>query len=210
MARTECVEGHEGGDELRRGCGIARNAYVELIKRLLGVDLLLPLSFDRVTGAVDFDVLYDGQLVPVSVAAGTFGTSEALRAHIQTAVDTALVTAGAGTAEDVAVQGGLGETATAEAAIAAARTDNDLAGPTSFSFVLDGSTVSPTAEAFVSAEALRAHVQAAVDEAVEDARVADAGDIGVSLGAGDALVIELGHPLDDTSGAESCMWAASS
>jgi hypothetical protein len=51
-------------------------------------------SVHNLTSSVAFDLIYDGQTVPVSVAAGTFATADDLRVHIQTAVDQALVDAG--------------------------------------------------------------------------------------------------------------------
>ncbi|MFV2065642.1 MAG: hypothetical protein ACC645_01580, partial [Pirellulales bacterium] len=53
---------------------------------------------------VTFAITYDGMKVDVSVAAGTFGSDEALRAHIQTTVDQAVTGAGAGSDGDIAVR----------------------------------------------------------------------------------------------------------
>jgi hypothetical protein len=60
-------------------------------------------SGDDLVSGVAFNLEVDGQTVPVTVSAGTFATAEHLRVHIQTAVDQALLDAGAGLAGDVVV-----------------------------------------------------------------------------------------------------------
>jgi hypothetical protein len=178
-------------------------------------------DFDLPEGA-SFELQFDGRTVAVSVMAGEFATAEALRAHIQAAVDDALVDSGRGLAGDIVVsldaQGELrlalqdtsgephtlGDPTTAEDAITLAREDYDLPHGASFSLAYDGQTleVSVAAATFETAEELRAAIQLAVDGALVAAGLGAAGDIVVRLDAEGAVRFAARDVLGDTAQAE--------
>jgi len=171
-----------------------------------------------------FDLFYDGMAVTVTVPAGNFVTPELLRAHVQAAVDQAMSDAGERAGDVVVSLGpedtlvfGLGHTlegeSAAEEAVAGARIRTTLTADVTFTLVYDGVDVAVTVPSgdFTSPEDLRSHVQTAVDEAMEGAGN-QAGDVVVSLGIGDVLVLSLvnseEHTLEGNYDAEAALVAA--
>jgi hypothetical protein len=153
-------------------------------------------------GAVGFDLVYDAVKYTIDVAANaTLSTQAQLIAHIQSAVDAKLgtgkvvVLANANGAigfglPDVTLTGQAAATAT----IAAGRSGNNLTSDRTLTLTYDGQAVQVTVAAgnFSSADALRDHVQAAVDARLIELELGNPGDINVVVGSGGAMTFERG------------------
>ena len=167
------------------------------------------------TAAVAFSLTYDGGTnVSGSITdTGTdeFDTAEELRAHVQDALDTALVAASLAAGDIVAVLEGdsvsirlphtLESNDLAETAIADARSGSDLVDAVTLTMIYDGVTFFVDLPAQVNAtnEDLRAGIQLAVDQEMVGNFLGEAGDIVVSLN-GSTIEIDLLHTL---SGADT-------
>jgi len=169
------------------------------------------------------DLQYDG--VPVSVHIGNLSSDGSLSRHVQTAVNAAVAGASAGaispldynpvlginvllnpsgefqftTQRDI-IEGlrypTLGDSSTAEAAIAAARSGNNLDSEVAFPLLLNGMSIPvvvPEGD-FADASALRDHVQTFVDNFISVAGAGAPGTVAVGLNAGDEIVFSAGAP----------------
>jgi hypothetical protein len=133
----------------------------------------------RIGNAVDafeFNVIYDEETITVSVTAASFATTEELRVHIETAVDTALIDAGLNAGDLVTRVGSsnaivLGlpvldadSVAIAESIIAAGRDGSNLPQGLTFDLIYNDQSyaVTVTAGTFADADALLAHIVNAV------------------------------------------------
>jgi len=144
---------------------------------------------NSLVSGVNFNLTYDGQNVNVAVAAGSFPSAADLAHHIQAAIDQAVVTEGVGAPGDVAAIVGDSDAilitqrfsgmAAAEAAIAAARAGDSLISDVMFDLFHNGQAVPVVIDAgsFPTVEALLAHIQAAIDQALIDAGVGEIGYI---------------------------------
>src|SRR5262249_29158198 len=85
----------------------------------------------------------------------------------------------------------------AESLIAANRSGNTLTADVTFSVVYDGRAIPVTVTRgnFTTAARLRAHIQSAVGQALVAAGAGRAGDVAVTLGAGNGILLAHGHTL---------------
>ncbi|MDZ4847699.1 MAG: beta-propeller fold lactonase family protein [Pirellulaceae bacterium] len=83
----------------------------------------------------------------------------------------------------------LGDTTAAQAAIAAVRTGNNLTAPVKFSLLFSGSSIpiSVAAGNFADASGLRAHIQAAIDNALSLSKAESVGKLVATLASNDEI-----------------------
>ena len=210
VAATHLLAGIDGvvaffggsGNDTLNAYASARSPALTIAGNRVGDDLI---------STTDFQLTYDGRVVAVSMAAATYGSAEALRAAIQSAVDQALIDANAGTSGDIAVvldeDDGIAfllghvldpqSVAAAEFSIGSARNESRLTADVNFDLIYDGVGV-PVAILqgdFADVQTLVAHIQAALDAALLARGVGRPGDVRLRVSPNGAFYVVLGHEM---------------